>query len=180
MTDKKSTVIEVATKLFAEQGFAQTSVANICEAANVSKGLVYHHFKSKDDLLKEIFSLTTQKMVEMNQSKSSDPPREQLVQLIETIFSQLEQDKLFFQLNLNIMFQPSTKQLLSSQIKERSTILFDAVKAIFDDISPTQSSLLSFLFIAEVDGVALDYLSIFEDYPLEQIKTHLVHKYKAL
>ena len=178
MQDKRSRVLEVATQLFAEQGFDKTSVAHICELAQVSKGLVYHHFKSKDDILVEIFSATTQKMVEMNETKSQAPPRDQLVQLIETLFSQLKNDKLFYQLNLNLMFQPGTRALLDSQIKERAALLFGSVKSIFDQIDPVQSNKLSFIFIAEVDGVALDYLSVFEEYPLDEIKDHLIQKYQ--
>jgi AcrR family transcriptional regulator len=180
MKNKKDLIIEVATKLFAEQGFEKTTVSNISEVANVSKGLLYHHFKSKDEVLIEIFSLTTQRMVEMNKSTSVEPAREQLVEVINVVFSQLKNDKLFFQLNLNIMFQPSTKKLLSEQIKKRSAIMFDSIKSIFGMIDPAQSAILSYMFIAEIDGVALDYLSVYEDYPLEEIKEHLITKYKSI
>ena len=39
--------------VFAENGFENTSIANICSKAKVSKGLVYHHFKSKEAILIE-------------------------------------------------------------------------------------------------------------------------------
>ena len=78
------------------------------------------------------------------------------------------------------MFQPSTKKLLNSQIKERSSLLLASVKKIFDDIDPNQSTKLSFMFIAEIDGVSLDYLSVFENYPLQEIKEHLINKYKTI
>ncbi|MFY0600789.1 MAG: TetR/AcrR family transcriptional regulator [Cyclobacteriaceae bacterium] len=180
MKNKKDVIIGAATQLFAAQGFENTSVANICEVANVSKGLIYHHFKSKDEILKEIFDLTTQQMVEMSKSQSFDTAQNRLLTLIDTLFSQLESDKLFFQLNLNIMFQPSTKKLLSNQIKERSSLLLASIRTIFDDIDPSRSTVLSFIFIAEIDGVALDYLSVYEDYPLREIKEHLIAKYKGI
>ena len=44
------TILTVSTKLFLEKGFDKTSMRDIAEAANVSKGAIYHHFKSKDDL----------------------------------------------------------------------------------------------------------------------------------
>ena len=49
-------LIASARRLFAEQGFAATSVQEIVEAANVTKGGMYHYFHSKDDLLHEIYS----------------------------------------------------------------------------------------------------------------------------
>lgn len=48
---KRQTLIDVATRLFAERGFGETSMSQIARAASVSKGTMYHYFESKDDLL---------------------------------------------------------------------------------------------------------------------------------
>jgi AcrR family transcriptional regulator len=45
----------VSVELFAAQGYAQTSVQQIVDAAGVTKGALYHYFKSKDDLLFDIY-----------------------------------------------------------------------------------------------------------------------------
>ncbi len=179
MKNKKQTVIKVSTQLFAEQGFENTSISEICKIANVSKGLVYHHFKSKNEILQEIFRLTTERMMKMNVVETKNSPGDQLTNLIEEIFSQLKNDRLFFQLNLGILFQPSTKKILQHQIKERSSILLQSVQHIFDQIDPEKSKMLSYIFIAEIDGISLDYLSVFEDYPIEELKNHLLEKYKT-
>ena len=179
MTNKKELMMATATNLFAERGFDNTSVDMICKVAKVSKGLIYHHFKNKDELLRAIFSETTQKMIEINESaNSSASPRAQLVELIKALFLQLKSDKLFFQLNLNIMLQPSTRSILNDLIKERSTHLLNSVKAIFKEIDSKNAAVLSYIFIAELDGIALDYLTVFENYPIEKIKQHLINKYE--
>ncbi|NYI93955.1 AcrR family transcriptional regulator [Streptomonospora nanhaiensis] len=49
-------LLAVATRLFAEKGFDRTSVQEIVDAANVTKGAMYHYFDSKDDLLAEIYA----------------------------------------------------------------------------------------------------------------------------
>lgn len=181
MSNKKNKVIEVATMLFAKNGFESTSMANICLEANVSKGLVYHHFKSKESILVEIFTQTTNQMAAMGgKTLSSSKPEVQIQQLIKTIFSQLKQDKHLFQFNLNVMFQPTTRKILLEQIERRANILLKSVKDIFDHISPERSTVLSYMFIAEIDGIALSYLSIFDDYPLEMIKEELLEKYRNL
>jgi AcrR family transcriptional regulator len=46
---------QVSVELFATQGYAQTSVQQIVDAAGVTKGALYHYFKSKDDLLFDIY-----------------------------------------------------------------------------------------------------------------------------
>jgi AcrR family transcriptional regulator len=45
----------VSVELFATQGYAQTSVQQIVDAAGVTKGALYHYFRSKDDLLFDIY-----------------------------------------------------------------------------------------------------------------------------
>jgi AcrR family transcriptional regulator len=57
--EKAEPVVErlgrVSVELFAEHGYAQTSVQQIVDAAGVTKGALYHYFKSKDDLLFDIY-----------------------------------------------------------------------------------------------------------------------------
>ncbi|MET0783768.1 MAG: TetR/AcrR family transcriptional regulator [Leifsonia flava] len=48
-------VTRAAVELFAAQGYANTSVQQIVEAAGVTKGAMYHYFQSKDDLLFAIY-----------------------------------------------------------------------------------------------------------------------------
>jgi AcrR family transcriptional regulator len=48
-------LMRVSVELFAEQGYAQTSVQQIVDAAGVTKGAMYHYFTSKDDLLFDIY-----------------------------------------------------------------------------------------------------------------------------
>ena len=46
-----TTILNVAEKLFARNGYHQTSLENIADAAEVSVGTVYFYFKNKEDLL---------------------------------------------------------------------------------------------------------------------------------
>jgi AcrR family transcriptional regulator len=49
--DARRRLIDAAGALFAERGYSESSVAAIGEAANASRGLVNHHFGSKENLL---------------------------------------------------------------------------------------------------------------------------------
>lgn len=48
---KKSDILQIATKLFAEQGYEATTMAQIAELANVSFGSVSTYFENKETLL---------------------------------------------------------------------------------------------------------------------------------
>ena len=47
-------IIAEAWRLFDEQGYESTTVDQIIEACEISKGGFYHHFRAKDDLLEEL------------------------------------------------------------------------------------------------------------------------------
>ena len=49
--DIRERLFRAALKLFGEKGFAQTTVEDITEAADVGKGTFFNHFPSKDHLL---------------------------------------------------------------------------------------------------------------------------------
>lgn len=47
----RAQLIEAATKIFAEQGFQNTAVAQIAERAGVSLGTFYQYFRNRDEVL---------------------------------------------------------------------------------------------------------------------------------
>ena len=49
--ETKARIFNAAKQILQEQGYEALSIKNICEAAGVSNGSFYHHFKTKDDLL---------------------------------------------------------------------------------------------------------------------------------
>ena len=48
--EKRASLIAAAKKLFIEQGFDATSTLQIARLANVSEGILFHHFGSKKGL----------------------------------------------------------------------------------------------------------------------------------
>jgi TetR/AcrR family fatty acid metabolism transcriptional regulator len=53
--DKRSRILDAAVKVFADRGYFSSTVAEIARAAGVADGTIYLYFKSKDDLLFELF-----------------------------------------------------------------------------------------------------------------------------
>lgn len=49
--DAKDRILKAAIKVFAEKSFEGSRVDEIAKEANVSKSLIYYHFKSKDEIL---------------------------------------------------------------------------------------------------------------------------------
>jgi len=43
-------LVTAARRMFRHQGFTKTSIDDIARAARVNRGIIYFHFKNKDDL----------------------------------------------------------------------------------------------------------------------------------
>lgn len=52
--ERKAEMVAAASKLFAQQGFVRTSVAEIVSAVDVAKGLFYYYFTTKDDMVRAV------------------------------------------------------------------------------------------------------------------------------
>lgn len=53
--DKRELLLEAATRLFVERGFHATPTSEISKKAGVSVGILFHYFKTKDDLITALY-----------------------------------------------------------------------------------------------------------------------------
>ena len=61
----RAALVESATALFAEKGFAATSLDDVARAARVTKGALYHHFKGgKSALFEEVFTAVDRRLAD--------------------------------------------------------------------------------------------------------------------
>jgi TetR/AcrR family fatty acid metabolism transcriptional regulator len=54
--DKRRIILDAAIRVFAREGFHRCRVSDIANEANVAYGLVYHYFRSKDEVLDTLFT----------------------------------------------------------------------------------------------------------------------------
>jgi TetR/AcrR family acrAB operon transcriptional repressor len=60
----RAALVELAAELFAEQGYAQTSVRDISRRGALTSGAIYGHFRNKAELLAEAISVRTAEELE--------------------------------------------------------------------------------------------------------------------
>ncbi|MGC9670788.1 TetR/AcrR family transcriptional regulator [Planosporangium sp. 12N6] len=94
-------LLAAAVSLFAEKGFDATSVQEVVERADVTKGAMYHYFRSKDDLLYEIYhGLISQQLTDLDRilaagGEPGDVIRAIIVDLVETTAARLAEAAVF-------------------------------------------------------------------------------------
>lgn len=87
----KGKIIAAAWKLFYEQGYEDTTVDEIIQAAQTSKGSFYHYFKGKDALLGTLANLFDEKYEELlDEMDESMGSYEKLIYLNNELFTMIE------------------------------------------------------------------------------------------
>jgi TetR/AcrR family transcriptional regulator, cholesterol catabolism regulator len=90
--DVRARILEVAAQLFMEQGFAATSVREIGQRASVGQSSLYHHVRSKGQLLYQLHqSLSRDLFDRVNAVVEANPsPTEQIRGLVRVVLSVVE------------------------------------------------------------------------------------------
>ena len=92
--DKRRQILDAAIRVFARQGFHNCRVSDIADEAGVAYGLVYHYFKSKDQVLNELFTERWSLLLAAIEAADRQPtaPREKLDQVAGFIIDSYRRD----------------------------------------------------------------------------------------
>ena len=118
-------ILDVALRLFSQQGVSSTSLAAIAKAAGVTRGAIYWHFKNKSDLFNEIWVLSEANIndneVEYRAKLPNDPlsvVREILVYILEATVTEKRR-----RLMMEIIFHKSEYVGVMVTLQEAQRIL---------------------------------------------------------
>ena len=68
---RKKQLVDSALELFDQNGYASTKISDITEKAGTSKGLFYHYFRSKGDVLYAILDRVDECLKECNEKEDA-------------------------------------------------------------------------------------------------------------
>jgi len=60
---RKETILHVATQLFSEKGYRNTSIAELAKLTDVAEGAIFYHFKTKEGLFLAILENIRQTLI---------------------------------------------------------------------------------------------------------------------
>jgi len=89
---QRAAIRDAATRLFAERGYASTSIADIAAACRVSKALLYHYYRDKEDLLQDIAVSYVERLQQIVAEVAAEqlPPPAHLHRLIASFMTEYE------------------------------------------------------------------------------------------
>jgi len=170
LTTKKERILEAALELFAKQGFAATSTNAIAKQAEVSEGLLFKHFGSKQGLLDALLQEGEERVaVLVLPIITEENPLEVLRQYIELPFNMPEETynfwRLIFQLKWNIDYDH----------KKKKKPLHTKLLGVFTDLGKDNPEQEAELLMQLVDSVSVGLLQgslskpqVFRDFLLKK------------
>lgn len=177
----KQKLLDAATKLFESQGYFSTTVEQITEEAGVSKGLVYNYYSSKEALLAGLIEAATSQMASVAETlEPSESIEESFSLFLDRYLNFLKTEKRFLKLQLTLMLMPELKQVVIGPQQKRAALLLDMLNHWLRKAGVSQPKAKARLFLALLDGVALHYLCIYEQYPLRTMKPQLMQAARDL
>lgn len=93
--ERREQILSKALMLFATKGLAATKITDIASAAGMSQGLLYHYYRSKEDIFVELIRSAFERMntASLELEKLPLSPREKIRLAIEKLLQGLEDNE---------------------------------------------------------------------------------------
>lgn len=161
--DTRSRILAAAARVFAERGFDRSSIDEVAAAAGLTKGAVYWHFKSKDELF---FALLDQRCAAMEAylpqavtdavGRSSGNPRQALITLMSGLFRHLAADPEWSRLSIEFFSRTrdaAIRERLAERWRQFYAIAVATIRANNPDFPQQSAEDLAVFWTALIDGL---------------------------
>jgi AcrR family transcriptional regulator len=165
--ERREKILSSALSLFASKGLSATKISDIAEKTGMSQGLVYHYYKSKEEIFIWLIANAMAKMNEaaLNLEKLPVSAREKIIIAVDSLLKGLETNEstasyyfLITQTALADAYPDEAKEIIRSQNDVKyeviSRILIEGQKdGTVKDNNPLE---MATIFFSSINGLALN------------------------
>ena len=154
---RRKMILDCAAAVFKQKGFAESTIGDIAEKAQIAKGTIYLYFKSKADLY---FNLTQPAIDNLSRrlkkiaADKSDPPESRIRRLIDAVydFYSLDRDAYYLITNYrsadyqNLFPKERLKvleRIMRSNLKQMEIVIEEGIRrGLFNDMDPYSGAVI--------------------------------------
>lgn len=175
---RKRQIMDAALSLFAEKGYTNTSISNIAKQAEISKGLIYNYFISKEDLLVQLFDNGMKEMLELfDLNHDGVLTRDEFEYFIHEVFDLMKRKVPFYKLYFSVMMQPSVISLIEKRMLEIFTPFLSMLTEYYKQKGIKNPEAEALMIGAMLDGIGFHYVMSPDIYPLEEVKKRIIKQF---
>lgn len=177
--DRRDQLLDAALHVFAEEGYHSASVSKIAQRANVSKGLMYNYFHSKEQVLStlmvELFDYAMSLMKITPGEVLTDERFEEIISLsIQVPLNEPQRWKLY----MSLAFQKDVTEILMAEMKPHLQDYMVSMSNYFSKKGYEDPMAMMRIFSAVLDGVQMHCLLDPENFPAEKAKEFIIKQFK--
>ncbi|GGD96515.1 hypothetical protein GCM10010911_64070 [Paenibacillus nasutitermitis] len=154
-----------AMELFVHQGFGSTNVQDIADTAGISIGLLYRHYKTKDQLFHEMVAYAVEGLKRnINFFESDQSPKKVIEQFVDEVYTDMmkgeELANLLILINQSLLAGTATASKQNEEILRVNAGLLDATAQLIrkgqqlGEFRSGDAHEMAVFFYAAVQGLA--------------------------
>jgi len=177
-------IISAALQGFKQKGFHRASMEEIAKQAEVSKGLAYNYFRSKEHLLAAVMERRFNEAEGLIQGIDEiTGALNKLATILDRLFDEVKKDTMLYKFTLTVFLQPDAPAVIrrignaSEKIRSQWARIFEVHRAIFSELGVSDPEAEAIYFRSLTTGIVAEYVMEPKNYPLEKMKAHVLHTY---
>ncbi|KAM3095059.1 TetR/AcrR family transcriptional regulator [Phormidesmis sp. 146-35] len=174
-------ILKTALSLFCDKGYYATSIEAIAKQAQISKGLLYHYFKSKAEVLSALVDLRIDDvLLVMNAAKAKPIPADGIRHIVEGALADVQRQPDVFRFYLNLFSQPNLDPIAaqsSQKLKDEQARQFEVQTQMFERLGVENPRMRSLYFSATLQGIMLMFSTYPKTFPLNAVKAQVLAEF---
>lgn len=171
-------ILDAALDVFAHKGFHSATIADIAQKAGIAKGLLYHYYSSKEELLSHIVINGMNNLIEKFDENHDGVLTDAEMELfINDMFRKIVENRNYWKLHFSVMLQPN---VFSKELMQKLEGIYEPMVSILIQYfrhKGYQNPEMEFMILhALSDGIVINYISN-ENFPLDAIKEEIIKRY---
>ncbi|MBW4512758.1 MAG: TetR/AcrR family transcriptional regulator [Scytonematopsis contorta HA4267-MV1] len=174
-------ILETALILFCSKGYYSTSIEDVAKQAQISKGLLYHYFKGKEEVLAALVDIRINDvLIVMNAAKTKPTPAEQIRHIVEGALDDVRQKPEIFRFYLNLFTQPKLDPVVakySQKLMDEQARQFEVQTEMFCKLGVANPRQRSLYFSSTLQGIMLMFSTYPQSFPLDAVKAQVIAEF---
>jgi len=186
-TDEQNEAIREATRaklvasamlLFAENGYASTSIRMIAKHADVSTGLLYHYFASKEELMTAVFENCMAIITEgIDAAQTVNSPLAKITGIVRFVADAIQGDPLFWGLFQSWRTQPAVMDVVGDGLRYATNHLRDLFAGLLAEAEHEEPETGAYVLYCLIEGMIQQYLLEPDSYPIEVVVEQIIGQF---
>lgn len=181
--ERKEEILKTATRMFAQKGYQGTNVSDIAKELNISQGIVFWYFETKENLFKTAFMEEFRAIKSATAGILSDSfltPGEKLQKFISEMLKIYYGKKEGCMLILQLLSNKEMQQMLSIDILNVYNEQYIDLEKLFKEAGAGNPDLKARNFVALLDGFMIQIILGIDIGNFEILVKDILHRYEIL